>query len=74
MHIKINLFATLRKDRFITDEREYHAGTTVLAVLNDLVIPEGEAAIIFVNGKHAGSDHVMLDSDTLSIFPPIGGG
>ena len=74
MHIKINLFATLRKDRFDTDQREYPAGTTVLAILNDLVIPEGEAAIIFVNGKHADPDHVMLDGDTLSIFPPIGGG
>lgn len=74
MHIKINLFATLRKDRFETALREYTAGSTVLDVLNDLSIPENEAAIVFVNGRHADPEHVMLDGDTLSIFPPIGGG
>ncbi len=74
MHIKIKLFATLRKDRFDTDQREYPAGTTIFDILKDLSISENEAAIVFVNGRHAGPDHVMLDDDTLSIFPPIGGG
>ncbi len=74
MHIKINLFAPLRKDRFDSAQRDYPAGSTVLNVLNDLSIPENEAAIIFVNGRHADTDHVMLDGDALSIFPPIGGG
>jgi molybdopterin synthase sulfur carrier subunit len=74
MHIKINLFATLRKERFSSDLREYRADITIRDVLNDLSISENEAAIIFVNGRHANPDHVMLDGDTLSIFPPIGGG
>jgi molybdopterin synthase sulfur carrier subunit len=74
MKITINLFATLRNNRFDTAHREFKEGTTVLDVLTDLAIPENEAAIIFVNGRHADPDHVMIDGDTLSIFPPIGGG
>ncbi|MGO9379359.1 MAG: MoaD/ThiS family protein [Dissulfurispiraceae bacterium] len=74
MQIKVNLFATLRKDRFISDHRQYPAGTIILDVLNDLSISESEAAIIFVNGRHASPENVIVDGDTLSIFPPIGGG
>jgi len=51
--------------RMTNDEKDRHVVAAAV---------RGEAAIIFVNGKHAGPDHVMLDGDTLSIFPPIGGG
>ncbi|HMK56631.1 MAG TPA: MoaD/ThiS family protein [Dissulfurispiraceae bacterium] len=74
MQITIKLFATLRNNRFDSSKMEYSAGTTVLDVLNNLSISEKEAAIIFVNGRHVERDHVMLDGDSVSIFPPIGGG
>jgi molybdopterin converting factor small subunit len=74
MQITINLFATLRKNRFESDRRQCPEGTTVQSILNDLSIPESEAAIIFVNGRHAGPDTFLLEKDTVSIFPPIGGG
>jgi molybdopterin converting factor small subunit len=74
MQIKINLFATLRKNRFDSDQRQYPDGITIRSILNDLSIPENEAAIIFVNGRHAEPDTLLLEKDTVSIFPPIGGG
>jgi molybdopterin converting factor small subunit len=74
MQITINIFATLRKNRFDSDQREYPDGTTIQTVLNQLSIPENEAAIIFVNGRHAEPDTLLQDKDTVSIFPPIGGG
>jgi molybdopterin converting factor small subunit len=74
MQITIKLFATLRKNRFDSEQREYPDGTTVQGILNDLSIPERNAAIIFVNSRHAGPDTVILEKDTVSIFPPIGGG
>ncbi len=74
MKITINLFATLRINRFDSSHQQYPAGTAVRQVLNTLSIPESEAAIIFVNGRHAEPDTELRDGDTLSIFPPIGGG
>ncbi len=43
----------------------------VVAVLNIL---EKEAAIIFVNSRHADFETVLKEGDTLAIFPPVGGG
>jgi len=74
MQITINLFATLRRNRFDSDQREFPGGTTIRGILNDLSIPESDAAIIFVNGRHAEPDTLLLEKDTVSIFPPIGGG
>ena len=43
-------------------------------ILNGLAIPVSEAAIIFVNGRHANPEDDLHHADTVSIFPPIGGG
>ena len=74
MQIKINLFASLRKDRFDSAQREFPEGTTIQSLLSDLAISENDAAIIFVNGRHAELVAPMRDGDTVSLFPPIGGG
>jgi sulfur-carrier protein len=74
MKITINLFATLRKNRFDSSQQEYPAGTTIRHILDGLSIQENDAAIIFVNGRHSEPDAELRDGDTLSIFPPIGGG
>ena len=74
MQIKINLFASLRKDRFDSTQREFPEGTTVQHILGDLAVSDNEAAIIFVNGRHAELDTPVRDGDTVSLFPPIGGG
>lgn len=74
MHITVKLFANLRKDRFDVKVREYPAGTTVHQVIDELNIPENQAAIIFVNNRHAKLDHELADGDVAAFFPPIGGG
>ena len=52
---------------------ELSEGTTVADVIAMLGLPD-EPRIIFVNGRHAEEDQVLVDSDRLGIFPPIAGG
>jgi sulfur-carrier protein len=72
--ITVKLFASLRTDRFSAADFNYPEGATVSHVLASLKIPEEEAAIIFVNARHADPDLSLKDGDLLSIFPPVGGG
>lgn len=74
MKVTVKLFASLRMDRFAVAERDYEDGATVGHVLLSLHIPEGEAAIIFINGRHAEADSLLKEGDLLAIFPPVGGG
>jgi molybdopterin synthase sulfur carrier subunit len=50
------------------------AGETVAHVMTRLGIPEGGAALIFVNNVHRQPDTVLKGGDTVGFFPPIGGG
>jgi molybdopterin synthase sulfur carrier subunit len=72
--VTIKLFASLRKDRFAVNEHDYQDGATVGHILASLHIPEEEAAIIFINGRHAEPDSLLKEGDLLAIFPPVGGG
>jgi molybdopterin synthase sulfur carrier subunit len=74
MKVTVKLFASLRKDRFAVDKRDYQDGTTVGHVLASLNILSEEAAIIFINGRHAEADSLLKEGDLLAIFPPVGGG
>ena len=74
MRIKIKLFASLRAGRFDSADRDFREGVTVRDALLEIAVPEKEAHIIFVNGKHADHGAVLKDGDTLSVFPLIGGG
>ena len=74
MIVKVKLFATLREGRFPVAEREFTAGATVRDVLADLAMPETEVALILINGRHKDFDTVLAGGDTLSLFPPVGGG
>jgi sulfur-carrier protein len=74
MKITVKLFASLRKGRFAVEERRYETGRSVGDILADLGIPEAEAAIIFVNSRHALPATILYEGDTLAIFPPVGGG
>lgn len=56
------------------ETREYEAGADVTSIIRDLAIPEKEAALILVNGRHADLTTKLNDQDTVAIFPPIGGG
>lgn len=74
IRITIKLFATLRKYRFDVAEGEFPDGVTVSDVLLRYSVPEKEVTLIFINGRHGDYDTVLFDGDTLSLFPPVGGG
>ncbi len=74
MKITVRLFATLRINREKEMIMDLAEGTTPKDIINHLDILEKEAAIIFVNGIGAKLDKILADNDTVSIFPPVGGG
>lgn len=74
MQVNVKLFATLRNNREKERLMTLEEGVTVRDVIGFLGIPEQEAAIIFINGRGVKLDHSLSDEETLSIFPPIGGG
>ena len=44
-------------------------------LIQNLLIPKNEIAFISINGSiFAGDDVLLTNSDTVMIFPPIGGG
>lgn len=70
----VKLFATLRDGRFEIKEEEIEPGVLIEDIVNRYDIPREQAAIIFVNNKHAKFEYQLREGDTLAIFPPIGGG
>lgn len=74
MTVTIKLFATLRVGRFDETILEMPLGVSVATVIETLAIRPDEAAIVFVNGRHADSQKLLEPGDIVSIFPPIGGG
>jgi sulfur carrier protein ThiS len=74
MIVTIKLFATFRTGRFGEETREYSANTTVGDILKELNLPVDEIGATLINHKHVEEDQTLLDGDTLSIFPLVGGG
>jgi molybdopterin synthase sulfur carrier subunit len=74
MKITVKLFATLRRGRFDQKTIECGEGVIIHDLIKMLEIPEKEAAIIFVNSRHAEFHTILRQGDTLAIFPPVGGG
>lgn len=74
MNIEVRLFATLRAGRFKKENRVYDIGSTVQVIIDDLNIPHDDIAIILVNGRDGLMTTQLNDADTLSVFPPVGGG
>ena len=74
MQITLKLFATFRNDRFKVALQELPAATDCRTVVLGLGLTEEEIGIILVNGRHVTLDYVLHDSETLSLFPLVGGG
>lgn len=52
-----------------------HEAISLDALLRQLSIPRGEVAIISINGDlFSGKDVLVQDTDTIILYPPIGGG
>jgi molybdopterin converting factor small subunit len=50
-------------------------GILLTALLQQLSIPRPEIAIISINGNmFVGDDILVNDSDTIALYPPMGGG
>lgn len=75
MQITLKVFATLR-NYMRTGENVYTCDgpLTVRELLNAHSIPEEEATIILVNGLHSSLEKELNNGDTVSVFPPVGGG
>jgi sulfur carrier protein ThiS len=52
---------------------EVEPATTIADIIAVLKLPD-EPRIVFVNGKHAPDEAVLLDGDRIAIFPPVAGG
>jgi len=75
VHVKIKLFATLKKYA-PPDADNYPIApeTTLRDVIDRLGMTEEEAKIIFIDGVKGTMDSNLMGGETVSIFPPIGGG
>lgn len=74
VQIRIKLFGLFRTDRFHEEVRHYPCGTRVETVVRDLRLPEHLLGIVVINDKHARTDTLLYDGDTLSLLPLLDGG
>ena len=74
MTITVKLFAHFRNGRFSVADKHYPTGADCRRVILDLGFRLGEMGIVMVNGQHAKVDQPLQDSDTLALFPLVGGG
>ena len=74
MKIEVRLFATLRQGRFVKQSIEVADGSRLIDVLGPLAIGRHEVTIRLVNGREAEWEQPLGEGDTVSLFPPVGGG
>jgi len=74
MEVNVKLFATLRDGRFKEEKASIQENTQVKDVIDKYNIPAEEVKICFVNGRDAEFNQSLKNGDTLSLFPPVGGG
>jgi sulfur carrier protein len=74
MTIEIRLFATFRESRGKIVWLDCPHGTTVGEALAKLDILPADVAILLRNGRDTDILTSLQDGDTLSLFPPVGGG
>ncbi len=74
MQIKVRLFATLREGRGKEQMMDFTNIATPQAIFDRLDIPSEDVAILLINGFDGNFNQPLKDGDTVSIFPPVGGG
>ena len=79
VRIQVQLFATL--SRYLPGASATHGatvdvpdGSTIRDVLARLGIPHEVPVITLLNGRDAGHEETLKESDTLTMFPPLAGG
>lgn len=73
MQIEVRLFAYFREGR---GKKVFFEGDnyTVNDILKKLKIDVAEVHLLLVNGRDGKAETVLKDGDTVSLFPPVGGG
>jgi molybdopterin converting factor small subunit len=74
MDIKVRLFATLRENRGKELIINFPHGSTPVDIIEKLNIAKDEVAILLINGRDGQFNVELIEGDTVSIFPPVGGG
>jgi len=74
MDIKVRLFATLRENRDKELIINFPKGSTPVDIIEKLNIAKEEIAILLINGRDGEFGIELVEGDTVSIFPPVGGG
>ena len=74
MLIKVRLFATLRDGRGKELELQMGSSPTVRDILSMLHIKREDVALLLINGRDGSFDIPLSEGDTVSMFPPVGGG
>ncbi|ABA87715.1 molybdopterin biosynthesis sulfur carrier protein [Syntrophotalea carbinolica DSM 2380] len=74
MKITVKLFAGFRDNRFKVAEQDVPEAATVSDILTALDISGPELGVALINGRHVPPEHVLVDGETLSLFPKVGGG
>ena len=74
MKLVVKLFASLRAGRAKEIIIELSRASTPKAIIKELNIPEEDVAIIMINGRRSEIDTQLKENDTVSLFPPVGGG
>jgi len=74
LQIKVRLFATLREGRGKEIVLELGDSPIVQDVIDTLKIKSEDISILLKNGRDTSRNQALSEGDTLSIFPPVGGG
>ena len=74
MNVTVKLFASFRTGRFDIETVDFPAGTTVAEVADSLKLPQSELGIMMINSRHVKLERVLVEGDTLALFPLLGGG
>ncbi len=72
--IEVRYFAALRSKGIKKETIELPNEIQASELLEKLNIKDEDVAILLVNGIITTSDTVIQDKDTISLFPPVGGG
>ncbi|MBU5676029.1 MoaD/ThiS family protein [Alkaliphilus sp. MSJ-5] len=74
MDIKVRLFATLRQNRGKELIINLPTASTPMDIIRKLSISKEDIAILLINGRDGEFIVELVEGDTVSIFPPVGGG
>ncbi len=74
MKLTVKLFAYFRDNRFVAEVHDYPDNITVGDIVDGLGIDRNEIGITMLNSKHCSFEDRPAESDTLAIFPMVGGG